>query len=152
MKKIHLLFVMTFFIFFNAFWIAQGLQNNESAKNCILKIILVGFNNDKGTANIEICKSEDEYYSSDRAFRSEKVQIKGEMLEIIFKDIPFGIYSVKVFHDENSNGKLDKNTFGIPKEQYGFSNDAKGIMGPPKYKDTSFIVNKEAMTIKITLK
>jgi uncharacterized protein (DUF2141 family) len=27
---------------------------------------------------------------------------------------------------------------GIPKEAYAASNDAKGFMGPPKYKDAKF--------------
>ena len=40
--------------------------------------------------------------------------------------------------------------FGIPSEDYGFSNNAKGTFGPPKYDDAKFnlIENK---VIKINL-
>ena len=33
---------------------------------------------------------------------------------------------------------------GIPKEAYTASNDAKGFMGPPKYKDSKFKINKDS--------
>nr|NJM03369.1 DUF2141 domain-containing protein [Desulfobacula sp.] len=52
--------------------------------------------------------------------------------------LPCGEYAVKVFHDENGNGELDKRVFGIPAEAYGFSNDARGTMGPPEYEKTAF--------------
>jgi uncharacterized protein (DUF2141 family) len=29
-------------------------------------------------------------------------------------DVSYGDYGVAVFHDENSNGKMDKNVLGIP--------------------------------------
>jgi len=41
-----------------------------------------------------------------------------------------GKYAVSVFHDENSNGKLDTNFLGIPREGVGASNNAKGHFGP----------------------
>jgi hypothetical protein len=37
------------------------------------------------------------------------------------------------FRCENSNGKLDTNFVGIPREGVGASNDAKGHFGPPKF-------------------
>jgi uncharacterized protein (DUF2141 family) len=45
---------------------------------------------------------------------------------------------VSVFHDENSNGKIDRNFMGIPKEGVGASNDAEGRFGPPKFDDARF--------------
>src|SRR5262245_49789263 len=40
-------------------------------------------------------------------------------------DVPYGDYGVAVFHDENSNGKMDKYVLGIPLEPYGFSNNVR---------------------------
>ena len=39
-------------------------------------------------------------------------------------EIPPGSYAIKLHIDENENGKLDTNFIGIPKEQYGISNNA----------------------------
>ena len=38
-------------------------------------------------------------------------------------EIPPGIYAIKLHIDENENGRLDTNFIGIPKEQYGISNN-----------------------------
>ncbi|MNT83012.1 hypothetical protein D3C72_2228260 [compost metagenome] len=55
-----------------------------------------------------------------------------------------------VYHDENNNGKLDKNFIGMPKEPVACSNNAKGFMGPPKYEDAKFIITADTkMTIKM---
>jgi uncharacterized protein (DUF2141 family) len=55
-----------------------------------------------------------------------------------FDDVVAGTYAIACFHDENNNGKLDANLLGIPTEGVGVSNDAKGFMGPPKFKDAAF--------------
>jgi uncharacterized protein (DUF2141 family) len=55
-----------------------------------------------------------------------------------FDPIPRGTYAVACFHDENNNGKLDRNLLGIPTEGTVASNHAKGRLGPPKYDDAKF--------------
>mgnify|MGYP005997300017 FL=1 len=45
---------------------------------------------------------------------------------------------------------MDTNFLGIPKEPIGMSNNAKGFMGPPKYKDAKFNVTKDVvLTINV---
>ena len=43
-------------------------------------------------------------------------------------------------HDENDNKKLDTNLIGIPKEGFGYSKDAMGRFGPPKFDDAVLTV------------
>ena len=76
----------------------------------------------------------------DKAFKIIKTKIKNKKAEIIFADIPNGVYAIAVHHDENGNDKVDKNFLGIPNEDFGASNDAKGFMGPPSFEDSSFKV------------
>ena len=59
----------------------------------------------------------------------------------VFNGLPPGEYAVAVLHDENDNGKMDTNFFGLPKEAYGVSNNPKHHFSPPKYKDAVFEVN-----------
>jgi uncharacterized protein (DUF2141 family) len=69
---------------------------------------------------------------------------------VIFKDIPKGEYAVSFVHDENDNKKMDTNFIGIPKEDFGCSNNATGVMGPPKYEDAKFQLTKnKTINIKI---
>jgi uncharacterized protein (DUF2141 family) len=55
-----------------------------------------------------------------------------------FPRLPAGDYAIASYHDENGNGKLDLNFIGIPKEGVASSRNAKGVMGPPKFKDARF--------------
>ena len=41
--------------------------------------------------------------------------------------------------------------FGIPTEDYGFSNNAKASFGPPDYQDAKFLFNRKALTIEISV-
>ena len=52
-----------------------------------------------------------------------------------------GTYAIGIFHDVNLNNRLDNYFFGVPKEQYGFSNDARGFMGPPSFEAAAFEVD-----------
>jgi uncharacterized protein (DUF2141 family) len=59
---------------------------------------------------------------------------------VVFSNLEPGRYAIIVFHDENANGRLDKNFFGVPTEPYGFSNDAQGFLGPPSFDDASILL------------
>lgn len=56
-------------------------------------------------------------------------------------EIPNGVYSISLFIDVNGNQEFDTNFLGLPKEQYGFSNNAMGTFGPPKFEPASFILD-----------
>lgn len=61
-----------------------------------------------------------------------------------------GTYAIGIFHDANLNNRLDNYFFGVPREQYGFSNNARGFMGPPSFDDAAFTVEGKT-EISITL-
>jgi uncharacterized protein (DUF2141 family) len=84
------------------------------------------------------------------SFKGMQSAIENEQCTVTFQNIPAGVYAVSIFHDENDNGKMDSNFMGIPKEDYGCSNDASGFMGPPKWDDAKFEL-KENKVIIITL-
>lgn len=64
--------------------------------------------------------------------------------------LPKGEYAIKAFHDVNSNGKLDTNPFGIPKEPYGFSNNVRGSFGPPSFDSQLFaLLENRSMSINL---
>jgi len=61
-----------------------------------------------------------------------------------------GVYAITIFHDENSNGILDRNFFHFPIEGYGFSTNPF-LFGKPTFSDAEFIF-KENQKIKIEMK
>ena len=56
-------------------------------------------------------------------------------------ELPPGTYAIGIFHDVNLNNKMDNNFFGVPKEQYGFSNNARAFLGPPAFEAAAFELN-----------
>jgi uncharacterized protein (DUF2141 family) len=71
---------------------------------------------------------------------------------VVVKDLPAGDYAFAVFHDANSNGKLDKNLLGIPTEDYAFSNNALGRMGPPSFEQARFTLPAAGATLRVSLR
>lgn len=67
---------------------------------------------------------------------------------LVFRHVPPGNYAVSLFHDENSNGRLDK-LMGIPTEGFGFSHDAPVHFGPPKFDAAKVAVAGTDLTLKI---
>ena len=88
--------------------------------------------------------------SNDRVYYGIKENVKiGNYIKEI--ELNKGIYSVKIYIDKNYNNKFDFNIFGLPKEQYGFSNDAMNLFGAPYFKKALIKLNINK-TIKINLR
>ncbi|MHA7843746.1 MAG: DUF2141 domain-containing protein [Winogradskyella sp.] len=84
------------------------------------------------------------------SYKGVKSKITNNGCVVTFEGLPEGTYAVSIFHDENDNGTLDSNFVGIPKEDYGCSNDARGFMGPPKWEDAKFdLKTDKTITIKL---
>ena len=74
----------------------------------------------------------------------------GGPLRLRLDDLPEGEYAISVLHDANSNGRMDKNLVGMPTESYGFSNNAAGSFGPPKF-DQAVLTPALGQVLKIRM-
>lgn len=52
--------------------------------------------------------------------------------------LPAGEYAVAIAHDVNKNHKVDKNFFGVPKEQWGMSNNPHAVIKAPSFNIAKF--------------
>ena len=103
---------------------------------------------DKGNLFVALYNTENTFLK--KPFKGEIVVIKNKKSIVIFKNLPKGVYAISSFHDENDNKKMDTNFFRIPKEPLGISNNVKGFMGPPKYKDAKFnLDSNKTISIKV---
>ena len=122
------------------------LSQNVHAADLTIKINDI----EKGKGHLLIALYEGvEAYDSGKADYSSKVKAENTQESVTFKDLADGEYAIKMYQDENDNNKLDTNLLGIPKEGYGFSNNA-GMFGAPKYKKAKFTV-KDNTVIEIGL-
>jgi uncharacterized protein (DUF2141 family) len=68
----------------------------------------------------------------------------------VFPGLEDGAYAVQLFHDEDGDGKMATNLFGMPSEGYGFSNRAKASFGPPKFADMKVdVAGGDAATVAV---
>lgn len=136
---------------------AEGAQTAPSAPSAAsaegntatLTLVVTGMKTDKGNLRIILARTERELDTKDEPFRRHEAPVKDGKSKIVFEDVPMGECAIKLFHDVNGNEKLDRNVLGIPKEPYGFSNNARGKMGPPKYDRVKFQLDKDPMKIEI---
>lgn len=102
-----------------------------------IELTITGFENSDGVAMVSLVNSR-EMFENETHFRAARCPVIEQEAHLVLEDLPLGDYALKVIHDENSNGELDTRMFGIPKEAYGFSRDARGQFGPPDYAEAVF--------------
>ena len=68
-----------------------------------------------------------------------------------FENLSNGDYAVSVFNDENNNGELDTNLFGIPKEDWGVSNNVRYAISSPTFEDAKVTIYNDDLKIRIDL-
>ena len=147
MKKT--LLIMLYFIFVLAYPLSA--QEGGEIKTGDLKVIITGFENDKGKAMVALSNSRENYDAMEEPFKGAMVEINNNQVEVVFKDLPLGEYAVKVFHDENDDQELDTNFLGMPTENYGFSNNARGSFGPASWQDAKFELNSTFSSTEIVI-
>jgi uncharacterized protein (DUF2141 family) len=108
-----------------------------------LGIKITELKNDKGVIMLQL------FDENEKVIGQEKGEIKDNKCIITFRDLKPGKYAVRYFHDEDLSGVMETNMLGIPKEGYGFSNNAAGPFGPKPFKEWLFDLEKnKSITIE----
>lgn len=123
----------------------------QSAGVASLTVRIIGLSSVKGQVKIALFNSP-ESWLGDNPASSSTVPVDGLTVTWKFSDIHHGDYGIAVFHDENKNGKMDKNFLGIPQEAYGFSNNQRVVLGPPRWDKSKFAVRGLATEVSIEVK
>lgn len=94
----------------------------------------------KGTLHVALYNNEANYEAGQQPVAVHKVAVSSNKVQLQFAGLAAGTYAIKIMHDENNNGELDKNVFGIPTEGYGFSNNG-GQFGPSSFNEAAFTLS-----------
>ena len=131
---------------------AVSLLQTPSPQGNLIHVEIAGLRNDRGQVLCALFSSASGFpKESNKAAARTKSGISEGHAVCEFPAISPGTYAVSVFHDENSNGKLDTKLLGIPREGVGASNDAKGHFGPPKFDAAKFQFPGGRLDLKITI-
>jgi len=97
---------------------------------------VTGIRSQKGNIVINVFKDQESYDRelAYKKFTFNKKEVDKGMMKVKFL-LGQGIYGITLIDDENSNGKIDKNLIGMPKEGFGFSNFYMEKMKKPTFDD-----------------
>ena len=113
-----------------------------------LNLQIDNIKNNQGYIYISIYKNSNNFLDRNKAYKNIKLQANKLIKYQI--NLDKGIYAISIFHDENSNGILDRNFFHFPIEGYGFSTNPF-LFGKPKFSNAEFILeNNKFMTIQMS--
>lgn len=134
--------------------VAESAGSADAAPASRLRVEISNLHSNQGSVYCAVYAEPGAGFPTDqsKAKTSVKVSIKDRHALCEFADLAPGVYAVTMLHDENENGKMDTDWMGIPKEGYGATRDAKGIMGPPKFKDAAFTYKGGGLTLQIRAK
>lgn len=115
------------------------LARTQKPPQNVIRVDIDGLHSDRGQVLCALFSSA-AYFpkKGERAVAHARSGISDRHATCVFQGVPPGMYAISAFHDENSNGRLDTNFFGIPREGVGASNHAKGRFGPPKFAAAAF--------------
>ena len=124
---------------------------NDGQPLCALNIHVTGFRDNVGAAGGLVFASPVGWPENiAKTIVHGGVPIDGRRAELTFQ-VPPGSYSAVVIHDENSNMKLDRNIFGIPKEGFGFSNNPHVVFSAPSFQSAEVPVACPETELEIRL-
>ena len=123
-----------------------GLADSPAAGLASLDVTITGIKSSKGVIRLALCPSAAGFPDcKTKLIRSAAVPIAGGAAHIVLTDLSPGEYAISVFHDANSNAKLD--TFaGIPTEGYGFSRNPSFKPRAPKFGEAQITVTGAVST------
>ena len=109
-----------------------------------LTITVTDIQGDKGEILIGVYNRDDGNFADvTKYYKKEKLIIDGENISTTFKELPKGVYAVAIIHDENKNGKINKNFLGIPTEGYGFSNNIRPMFRGATFEESKFELDSD---------
>ncbi|HEX6768724.1 MAG TPA: DUF2141 domain-containing protein [Candidatus Binatia bacterium] len=116
-----------------------------------LTVKITGLLSEKGQVKLAMFNSAESWLGDHPKYKTT-IDVNSQSVSWKLGDIPYGDYGIAVFHDENKNGKMDKNFLGIPQEAYGFSNNTRVVFGPPSWDKSKFVVNGPTTEVSIEVK
>ena len=135
-------------------WVFFALLSVSSllafAQHGTLEVTVTNVTEARGTIRVGLFDNEDDFL--EKAAYGKVVAANGSSVVVRMERIPHGTYGVSVIHDENENGKLDTNAVGIPKEGFGFGNNAMGLFGPPSFEKASVTIGESPAIQELRLK
>ena len=118
---------------------ASSSTYSESNDTIALDVVVKGIRSDAGTLQTVLCTKNEAFPVNCKLRQTVKAN-KG-IVTVSFNDLPKDTYAFALFHDENSNTRIDVAPNYIPLEGLAFGNDAMGRTGAPNFDQSAFTLD-----------
>ena len=114
-----------------------------TSKNPQLTIDVQNIEVVEGNIRIGVFNRSESFLKQGTSFRTYVVAVEGNTETIVINDLPKGDYAFMLYHDMNSDGRLNQNILGIPTEPFGFSNNVKPKFAKPTFEECRFLLAED---------
>ncbi len=119
-----------------------------------LNLTVTNIQENSGRIWVGIYRSEEDFLDREKARLVEaKVDSSGS-LTIPISALDYGTeYALAIFHDEDDDGELNRNFFGLPAEPWAFSGEPKTRLRLPRFAEVKFCFKegREAQSVRLRL-
>ncbi|MEM6473693.1 MAG: DUF2141 domain-containing protein [Planctomycetota bacterium] len=107
----------------------------------------------EGPVRIAVYDSEEAFGDATKALlKDSMVPVEGFAVWQVNLDALPEQFGVAAYHDLDDNGELNRGLLNAPIEPYGFSNNARSLVGPPSYGETLVDRPDESTMIEIRVR
>jgi uncharacterized protein (DUF2141 family) len=92
----------------------------------------------RGQVLVALYDSEKSWNAKAGAVRELRLPVAATSTSFTLEGLAPGQYGAMIFQDLNKDGKMNFNLVGMPLEPYGFSNNSRGLFGPPAWEAAAF--------------
>ncbi len=131
--------------------VLAGLGLPAAAGAAELEIEVTGVRSADGMVRLALYDDPDKFPKRSGSIAGGDVAAAKGSVVYVFRNLPPGLYAVAIYHDANANRKFDKSLLGLPREGFGFSNDARPVLSAPGFEAAAVTLKAPRTRIKISL-
>jgi uncharacterized protein (DUF2141 family) len=129
---------------------ASDTVTDDSTRSVAIHV--TGLKNQSSTLFVAVFDSAKGFPKPEHSRETSTVPVTTDSVDFSLSLPDLTTTGIAIFQDLNGDGKLTKNSFGLPIEPYGFSNNARSTFGPPSFSQSAFQVSERMPSMEITVR
>lgn len=114
-------------------WTGAGVRAAD------LEVTITNLRNADGVVRLALYDKAEGFATADAVIEAQVVAAADDPVRAVFEGLAPGTYAIAAYHNEDNDDKFDT-FFGIPREGYAFSNDARPRLRAPTFEEGAFEV------------
>lgn len=100
-----------------------------------IEIVVTNITTLKGSVEVGVFNKPKFFLRKGKEYKTYSQKVTSDTMVIVLKGLKKDDYAISIYHDVNSDKKINMNFMGIPTEPYGFSRNFKPKFSKPSFND-----------------